>query len=86
MNQTPESRSDQGHRSSDPAKLDETIEFWTPIARRDLTHEDARQIRENLTGFFRVLRRWDAAEAASNKPDIAAPVEPVEPVERKRAA
>ncbi|EJU13620.1 hypothetical protein LH128_07859 [Sphingomonas sp. LH128] len=28
-----------------------------------LTNEDARQMLENLTGFFRVLHEWDRAQA-----------------------
>jgi hypothetical protein len=42
--------------------LDETIAFWQPRAKRTLTREDAREIIENLTGFFRVLDEWDRAE------------------------
>ncbi|MEE4450502.1 hypothetical protein [Novosphingobium resinovorum] len=30
---------------------------------RKLTNEDARQMLENLTGFFRVLHEWDRAQA-----------------------
>lgn len=30
---------------------------------RKLTNEDARQMLENLTGFFRVLHEWDRAHA-----------------------
>jgi len=40
---------------------DEAIAFWEPLAGRNLTREDARQIRENLTGFFRLLLEWDMA-------------------------
>lgn len=32
---------------------------------RKLTNEDARQMLENLTGFFRVLLEWDRAERRS---------------------
>jgi len=39
---------------------DDTIEFWQPRMRRDLSREDARQIAENVSGFFRVLLDWDA--------------------------
>lgn len=44
--------------------LEATIEFWQPSAGRDLTHEDAREIVENMTGFFTVLRQWRDAERA----------------------
>ena len=40
--------------------LDDTIEFWQPRIGRKLSQEDARQIAENLSGFFRVLLEWDA--------------------------
>lgn len=33
--------------------------MWQRRARRSLTAEDERQIRENLTGFFRLLDTWD---------------------------
>ena len=38
----------------------DTIAFWQPLASHELTHEDVRQIRENMTGFFRLLLEWDA--------------------------
>ena len=41
---------------------DRTIEFWQPRKAGALTGEDARQIVENVTGFFRVLMEWDAAD------------------------
>jgi hypothetical protein len=44
--------------------LDETIAFWQPRVGRELSREDARQILENLTGFFRTLARWEAEEQA----------------------
>jgi hypothetical protein len=42
--------------------LDYTIAFWQPRLNRELTHEDARQIAENLVGFFKVLQDWDREE------------------------
>jgi len=42
--------------------LEATIEFWQPSAHRNLTREDAREIVENMTGFFSVLRQWREAE------------------------
>jgi hypothetical protein len=45
--------------------LDETIEFWQARSPRNLSREDARQITENLTGFFQILERWDDANHAS---------------------
>ena len=40
--------------------LDETIKFWQPRIQRELSQEDARQIIENVNGFFRLLLEWDA--------------------------
>jgi hypothetical protein len=42
--------------------LDETINFWQPRTQRDLGREDAREITENLNGFFRLLLEWDAQQ------------------------
>ncbi len=47
--------------------LDETISFWQPLSPRTLTREDARQIRENLTGFFRVLSKWEAEKPSGEE-------------------
>ena len=41
--------------------LEETIRFWQPRSSRTLTAEDARQMVENVTGFFSTLQRWSAA-------------------------
>jgi hypothetical protein len=38
--------------------LEKTVQFWQPRASRGLTHEDARQMLENVTGFFTTLQRW----------------------------
>ena len=46
--------------------LDETIKFWQPRMQRDLSREDARQITENLSGFFRLLLEWDAQQQGGN--------------------
>lgn len=39
-----------------------TRQIWQPRIGRDLTNEDARQIAENVTGFFAVLAEWSHAE------------------------
>jgi hypothetical protein len=51
-----------GARALSTEFLDETIGDWQPLSRRLLTREDAREIVENLTGFFRVLNEWRIAE------------------------
>ena len=42
--------------------IDQTLDVWQPRTSSTLTHEDARQIAENVTGFFRILLEWQAAE------------------------
>ncbi len=42
-----------------PDLLDHTIAVFQPRTTRTLDREDAREIVENLTGFFRVLRDWE---------------------------
>jgi hypothetical protein len=39
-----------------------TRQVWQPRLGRDLSHEDARQIAENMSGFFSVLAEWSRAE------------------------
>jgi len=39
-----------------------TISVWQPRHRRRLTNEDAREIAENLTGFFTILAEWSHRE------------------------
>ena len=38
-----------------------TRAVWQPRLGRDLSREDARQIAENMTGFFSVLAEWSRA-------------------------
>ncbi len=42
--------------------IDTTIELWRRRLRRNLSRDDARQIVENVAGFFNVLNEW--AESA----------------------
>ena len=39
-----------------------TIAVWQPRLRRRLTKEDAREIAENITGFFTILAEWSRQE------------------------
>jgi hypothetical protein len=48
--------------------LEETIRVWQPRSSRQLTAEDARQMVENVSGFFSTLQRWSAA-AANRSPE-----------------
>ena len=57
---------------TDPAFLAETLRVWQPLYDRPLTPEDAREIVQNVTGFFRVLQKWDAEDRkaqAAPRPD-----------------
>jgi hypothetical protein len=50
--------------------LEETIRFWQPRTSRPLTPEDARQMVENVTGFFTILQSWTvAAETGPSEPE-----------------
>ena len=48
-----------------------TLELWQRRASRELTGEDAREIAENVAGFFRLLLEWKSAadSAAGTRPD-----------------
>ena len=48
--------------------IQQTLDFWQPRTPQTLTPEDARQIVENLTGFFRILLEWEHAERRSAIP------------------
>ncbi len=50
--------------------IDRTIELWEPRLRRDLSREDARQIVENVAGFFGILAEWSRAEIPTPASDI----------------
>ena len=45
--------------------LERTRAVWQPRLGRDLSREDARQITENVTGFFTLLAEWSRAEKAA---------------------
>lgn len=49
-------------RAVDDAFLDKTIELFQKRTDRNLTREDAREMIENVTGFFRILGEWNRAE------------------------
>ena len=39
-----------------------TRQVWQPRLGRDLSREDAKQVAENVTGFFALLAEWTRAE------------------------
>ncbi len=41
----------------------DTIEVWQPYFERELTAEDGREIRENVSGLFSLLLEWATEEA-----------------------
>jgi hypothetical protein len=43
-------------------RIDRTRKVWEPRIGLDLTDDDARQIGENVTGFFSILAEWARAE------------------------
>jgi hypothetical protein len=62
------------HVSNDNLKVEligRTRRIWRPRIGRDLSQEDARQIAENVTGFFALLYEWSRAEMPSPANDTA---------------
>ncbi len=53
--------------------IDRTLEVWKPRLGPDLSREDARQIAENVTGFFAVLAEWSRAETPVPANDTGKP-------------
>jgi hypothetical protein len=53
--------------------IDRTRQVWQPRLGRDLSREDARQIAENVTGFFARLAEWSRAEMRSPANDTGKP-------------
>ena len=60
--------------------IEQTHKVWQPRIRRNLTDEDARQIAENVTGFFAILAEWSRAArlAPANDPAVPAPSDTAE--------
>jgi hypothetical protein len=52
--------------SANDKLIDRTRRIWQPRLGRDLGDEDARQIAENVTGFFAILTEWSHADAAND--------------------
>lgn len=53
-------------KQSEDAFLNITLNAWQPKTRRRLTHEDARQMVENVAGFFGLLNEWIDDEHRNN--------------------
>jgi hypothetical protein len=54
--------------------IDRTRKVWQPRIGRNLTDEDARQISENVTGFFAILAEWSRLEMPMPANDAEKPV------------
>jgi hypothetical protein len=60
------------HASNDNLKdelIRRTCQVWQPRLGRDLSREDARQIAENVAGFFSTLAEWSRADVPANDTD-----------------
>ncbi len=53
--------------------IERTRTVWQPRLGRDLNREDARQIAENITGFFAILAEWSRAERLAPANDTPEP-------------
>jgi hypothetical protein len=49
--------------------IDRTIGLWQARSQRGLSREDARQIVENITGFFAILHEWSRADPCAGNDD-----------------
>ena len=67
----------------DRSFLKKTVEVWQPHYKRRLTEEDAREITENLTGFFDLLAEWEKKEKKSKPHTQEVSKEAHEPVKVK---
>ena len=53
--------------------IEGTRKIWQPRLGRELSGEDARQIAENLTGFFTLLAEWSRSEMPIPANDMGKP-------------
>jgi hypothetical protein len=42
--------------------IEQALVVWQPRTSKTLSAEDAHEMARNVSGFFAVLRRWEAAE------------------------
>ncbi len=49
--------------------LVQTLRFWKPRTDRELTIDDARDIVNNVAGFFTLLLKWDAEARVQDRSD-----------------
>ena len=60
-------------RAANDNPIDLTRQVWQPRLGSDLNQKAARQIAENVTGFFTLLAKWSRAEMPSPANDIGKP-------------
>jgi hypothetical protein len=53
--------------------IDRTRKVWKPRLGCELSREDARQIAENITGFFSILHEWSRASMPASDNDNCEP-------------
>jgi hypothetical protein len=46
--------------------IDRTVGIWQARYSRELSREDARQIVENVAGFFSILQEWSRSAVSAN--------------------
>ena len=71
-------RLDAANDNATGKQIARTRKVWHPRLGRDLTDEDARQIMDNVTGFFGVLAEWSQAERVAAANDAAPPVKQID--------
>jgi hypothetical protein len=50
---------------------DHTLAVWQSRTTQRLTNEDAREITQNITGFFAILAEWSRTERHRSVVDVA---------------
>jgi hypothetical protein len=53
--------------------IDRTVTLWQRRLGRDLTRENAREMAENVAGFFNTLAKWSRAEMPRSANDNMRP-------------
>jgi hypothetical protein len=54
-------------------RIERTRQVWQPRLGRKLSREDAREIAENVTGFFAILAEWSHVKIPAPANDTAKP-------------
>ncbi len=65
-------------RMTKQQQAEHAITVWQPRTPRRLSEEDAREITENLSGFFSLLTKWEQAETPTPANDPYKPVAPID--------